>query len=810
MSELLSDLRYALRTLRRSPGFTLAAVLTLALGIGATTAVFTVLNGVLLRPLPYRAPAELVRVYDINQENGITHGAFSPQDFADLEADSVAFAGMGAYLYGPGQIGIDLAGSGEPTRLTDALVSADFFRTMGVAPMLGRVPSRDEYRTGADRVAVLSDGLWRRQFGADLSVVGRKITLGGEPFTVVGVMPAAFVFPGPDVDLWLPLSLVTDDQIPHRRDVRWLSVVARLARGSTPAAAQRRASEIIAGLATSFPEADRGWTAARVIPLQNAITGDVRPALQALFAAVTLVLFIACANIASLLLARTSGRSQEVAIRSALGASRGRLARQFLVESVVLATLGGAAGFVLAWWGVRVLIALGGGMIPRAESIAPGATVLGFALLATAACALLFGAVPAWRAAGSGAARLGETGRGSSPGRQRSRLRGGLVVAETALAMLLLAGAGLMVRSLWHLTHIDPGLRAEHVLTLSISVSSARHPSAEDRAAFRNAVLERLAALPGVIAAGGSKTLPLQGGGEQYGFNLPGRPSRDHAAAPMIETYIVTTGYFRALGIPVLQGRVFTAADRPAGEGGTPGVVVNQTFAQSRWPGEDAVGKTLQLGDASIPVLGIVGDVRNHGLADAPREAVYVPITFFSRSHLALFLRTAGNPLALVNSARRAIWSLDPDQAITDITTVDELVSSSVAQPRFFTVLVTLFGGLALLLSAVGLYGLLAFTVQQRTRELGIRVALGAGRGEVLAMVLRQSLGLTGAGLALGALGALLLTRFLASQLYGVAPGDPTTLTAAGLTLALVAIAASVIPARRATRIDPVIALREE
>jgi len=811
METFVQDVRYALRTLRKSPGFTTAALLTLALGIGATTAIFSVLHGVLLRPLPYHAPRELVRVYDVSPANGIEHGLFSPDDFADLAADSSAFASMAAYLYAPGQIGVDLAGAGEPSRLTDALVSSRFFHTLGVAPELGRVPAPSEYLAGADRVVVLSDALWRGRFGGDSTVVGRTVTLDGTPFTVVGVMPASFAYPGPDADVWVPISLITDDQIPRRRDVRWMSVVARLRPQVTVAAARRRAAAVIARLARTYPQADGSWTDARVVGLHDAITGDVRPALLALFGAVGLVLLIACVNIANLLLVRTTGRSREIAVRTAFGATRSRVARQFLVESLVLAGIGGALGLALATWTVRVLVTMADGAIPRAGAVGLDLPVVGFAGVVAVVSAMIFGMLPAWRAAHADVRGLHEGGRGAAGGRRRREVRTGLTVAETALAMLLLVGAGLMVKSLLRLTHVDPGLHADRVLTMSVVVSSVRHPTSEARAAYRDALLERLGALPGVVAVGGSKTLPLHGGGERYGFTIPGRAS-DAGAPPMTETYIVTPGYFAALGIPVLRGRAFTAADRPSADaaGSMPGVVVNRSFARRYWPGVDPVGKTLALGNTTIPVIGVVGDVRNDGLADAPTAAVYAPISVFSRSHLSLFLRTAGDPLALIGPARRAIRSLDPEQTITDVTTVDALVSTSVAQPRFFTVLVALFAGLALGLSAVGLYGVLAFNVQERTRELGIRIALGAERDRVLAMVFRESMALTGGGLAVGAVGAVLLTRLLASQLYGVSPTDPATFVASAIVLALVAAGASTIPARRATQIDPMEALRHE
>jgi predicted permease len=811
MDTLLRDARVAIRALRRSPGFTLVAVLCLALGLGANVAIFTVIDGVLLQPLPYREPGRLVRVFDVNAKSSIFTGSFSPQDFDDLVRDgSATYASVGAYWFTPGLTGMNLTGTGAPERIGDALVSADFFRTMGVRAALGRTLRPEENVPGADRVVVLSDGFWRRRFGGDPQVIGRTLTLEGQPFTVVGVMPPSFRFPAGDPDLWAPLSLVGDDDIPHIRSLRWMEVVARLQPGISVDRAQAQTSALLARLESAYPKSNEGWGSAHVLTLHDAVAGDVRPALLVLLAAVALVLLIACANLANLLLTRGAARARELAVRSALGAGHGRLVRQLLTESVILALAGGVLGLLIGEWGVQALLAMGGSSIPRAEMIRPEARVVIFALLISLFTALLFGLLPALRVARTDFHLLRDGGRAGSAGRERRRVRSALVVAETALAMLLLAGAGLMMKSFWTLSHVNPGFNAERVLSFRITAPDAAGGDQEQwlahQKAERDQIFERLAGLPGVTAVGGSKTLPLHGGGEPYEFSIPGRTSAS-LILPKSGAYIVTPGYFQALGFPLVRGRGFTDADRPPAP---LVVVVNQAFAREYWPNDDALGKTLRFGDTDVPIVGVAGDVRNDGLAAASATAVYVPATTFFRSTLNVFVRTTGDPLRLAQAAQRAIWEIDPQLPISDVTTLQRVVTDTVARPRFFTLLVGLFGGLALLLAAIGMYGVISYTVRQRTHEIGIRMALGARTTNVLGMVMRDAMALTGTGLVLGLAGALLLTRFLASQLYGVAPTDAATLAAMAAVLCAVALLASWIPARRATRVDPLVALRDE
>jgi predicted permease len=808
MDTLLQDLRYAVRTFLRSPGFAAVAVLTLALGIGLNTAIFSVVNGVLLRPLPYRDADALVRLHHVHPEKAAEGGPFSPQDFEDLKAGASGFESLAAYQHEPGQTGVSLTGSGaEPRRVQAAFVSAEFFPLLGVGAARGRTLRSEENVPGADRVVVVSDALWRSRFGADPSLVGRTVTLDGEPFTVVGVMPPSFAFPAREAEAWVPLSLVGEDDVPHERGVRWLDVVGRLRPGATPEGALSSANAVLARLAADHAESNEGWTRARVETLRDSIVGPVRPALMVLLGTVVLVLLVACANLANLLLARASAREREIAIRTALGAGRGRLVRQMLTESVLLALLGGALGLALAGAGVRALLALSAGTIPRPDEVGLDARVALFALLLSLLTSVLFGLVPALRAArGATSDTLRDGGRGGTQ-RRGGRTRAALVLAQTAAAMVLLVGAGLLINSFWRLLNVDPGFRADGVLVASFDIPS-RYDTPAKMNGYRDEVLRRVAEVPGVVAAGASKTEPLQGGGEKYEFTLPGRTGADATLAPADGTMIVSPGYFAALGIPLLRGRTFDPRDD---DGDAPPVVmVNQATARRYWPGQDPVGQTVQIGETPLTVVGVVGDVRNDGLAAPAEPAVYFPFGLAPRVATQLFVRTSGDPAAAAGAVRRAIYEADPLQPIAQIRTLRTAMAETVAQPRFFTLLLGIFGGLAVGLAALGLYGVVAYSVTRRTTEIGIRMALGARPAEVVAMVVRRSVGPTAAGILVGAAGALLLSRLMASMLFQVRPADPATYVAAALLLASVALLASWLPARRAARIQPTLALRAD
>jgi putative ABC transport system permease protein len=807
MEGILQNIRFALRTFRRSPGFALVAVLTLALGIGINTAIFSVVNGVLLRPLPYADPGRVVRLYHVHAEKAPKGGPFSPQDFDDLKAGVRGFQSLAAYWFVPGESGLNLTGDGrEPMRVQGAYVSREFFPLLGVAAARGRT-LRGDNLPGADRVVVLSDRFWRSRFNADPSAVGRTVTLDGKPFTVVGVMPPRFAYPAREAEVWVPVSLIGENDIPHERGLRRLDVVGRLAPGSPPAAALSSVNTVLGRLAFDHADTNEGWGRARAESLRDSLVGPVRPALLVLLATVVLVLLVACANLANLLLARASAREREIAIRTALGAARGRLVRQMLTESLVLALLGGVVGLVLAAFGVRALLALSAGTLPRADEVGIDAGVAAFALLLSVATAVLFGLVPAVRTArGATAEVLRDGGRGGTE-RRGGHTRSMLVLAETAAAMVLLVGAGLLVNSFWRLVSVDPGFRPDHVLVASFDIPTT-YDTPEKMNAYRSELLRRVGELPGVTAVGAAKTQPLHGRGEPMEFALPGRSGADAVLRPSSGTYIVSPGYFAALGIPVQRGRAFEtrddAADAPAV------LMVNQSAARRYWPGADPVGQTVQFGGAPFTVIGVAGDVRNEGLASATGPAVYLPFGVAPRLATRLFVRTAGDPAAGARAVRDAIHSADPLQPIADIRTMRGAMADTVAQPRFFTLLLGIFGGLSVFLAALGLYGVVTYSVTRRTTEIGIRMALGACAPDVVLMVIRRAMSPAIGGIVAGTLAAVGLARLLASMLFEVRPGDPLTFIAAALLLALIALLASWLPARRASRVDPMLALRAD
>ncbi|MGH7664322.1 MAG: ABC transporter permease [Gemmatimonadaceae bacterium] len=809
MDTLLQDLRYTFRTLNRSRAFTTAVILMLALGIGATSAIFSVVNGVLLQPLPYRDPGQLVRVMQTAPAEGVvvTDGAFSPQDFEDFEREKPGYERLAAWY----EDAATLLGGGEPEEVAAAWVSAGFFETLGVGAAVGRGLIAEENVVGADHSIVLSDGLWRRRFGSDRSIVGRTVSLDGETFVVVGVMPPAFAFPARDTDIWLPVSLIREDDIPRTRGLRWLSVLGRLESGLTIETASTSTNTLLARLEREYPATNTGWGTGEVVPLKESMVRDVRPALAVLLAAVALVLLIVCVNLANLLLARGAARAREFAIRAAVGARGTRIIRQLLTESITLALAGGLLGLLLAFWGVDVLLALSAGTIPRPDEIQPDARVVGFTLVVSLATGIVFGLMPAFRASAvSFHDTLKESGRGETVGGggglRRRRARTLLVVAETALAVVLLSGAGLMIRSLWNLAAIDPGFRGENVLALGVSTDGASLPDESRRNAYRRELIRSLEDIPGVLAVGGSKTLVLEGGGEPYGYSLPGRTS-DSSVAPESGTYIVTPGYFRALGIPFVSGRTFREAadDDPRTE-----VIINQALADRYWPDEDPVGKIMRIGETDFPIVGVVGNVRNDGINQPASPAAYVPGSVFQRSNMTLYVRTSRDPLRMIDAITAAVRQVNPNQPISNVTTLPQLLTGAIARPRFYTLLLGIFGTLALVLAALGVYGVLSYGVSQRRHEMGIRMALGARAGDVLRMILKEGMVIAFVGLAAGLVAAFAATRVLGSLLYGVDPADPATFMAVAGLLACVALLAIYVPARRAARLNPSVALRSE
>lgn len=811
MEQLIRDLQHGARNLLRTKGFTFIAVLTLALGIGATTAIFSVVSSVLLRPLPYAEPDALVALHQASPERGIDASGFSADDLKDLEAGVPVEAT--AYFDRPGTVAVTFsAPDAEPIRVPAAYVDGDFFRTLGVQPALGREFRPDEQVPGSDRAVILSHALWRTRFNATPDVVGRTITIESEPFLVAGVMPPQFDFPTPEIGAWLPLSLLGENDVgPTVRDNRWLNAVARLAPGATAESAEREATAVASRLAAEYPATNGDWDRVAVTSLSEVLIGDARPALLVLLGAVVLVLIIACANLANLLLARGTGRSREIAVRQALGASRTRLIRQLLTETLLLALFGGLLGLGMAIWGVDALVALAADSLPRAHTVSVDAGVVVFGLGITVVTAMLFGLLPALRISRTPTSQmLREGDRAGTAGKERFAARNSIVIAETALAMLLLVGTGLMARSFWNLITIDPGFEAENVLSVGVSVPTDQLVTENDYEPahrYREEMIRRLAAIPGVTAVGGAKTMPLAAGGEPLPFTLPGSDREVNAEGG---TFMVTPQYFEALGIQLRRGRTFTDADRPGDIDGPVPIVVNEALARRLWPGEDPIGKSLAIGRSTASIVGEVGNVRSGGLSVDPPGAIYLPSRYSHRSSLKLFIRTTQEPARMMGAVRRELQAFAPDQPIGEMAALSQVVQRSVSQPRLFTALIAGFGGLALLLAVLGIYGVIAYTVAQRKREIGIRMALGQSRGSVTGMVVRQTLRLAGTGAAVGIVAALAGTGVLRSQLFGISPTDPLAFAATAVALLLAAAVAGLVPALRAARIDPMIAIRND
>ena len=809
MSSGLHDLRYAGRALLKSPGFTTVAVLTLALGIGANTAIFSVVNGVLLKPLPFHEAERLVQVFEVTR-GGL--GTASPPNFTDWRADNTVFREMGAYTATAGVLG----GSGDPQRIAGAAVTGGFFPVLAEAPTIGRAITETDAVVGQGRVVVLGHALWQRRFGGDPGITGRTVQLDGGDYTVIGVMPAGFEYPA-GAEMWVPLAF-TEEDLATQRGAHYLDVIARLAPGTTVERASSEMTAIADLLEARYPDSNTGSSAV-VVPLREAIVGDARPALLILLGAVGFVLLMACANVANLLLARTAARKRELAVRSALGAGQGRLVRHLLAESVLLALIGGAAGLVLAKLALDVLLTLSVDGMPRLAETRLDGTVLVFTAAVSVLTGVVFGLLPAIR---SGRARdltaaLKSGGGAVAQDRTGGRTQAVLVVAEMALAVLLLAGAGLLSKSFLSLQRVDPGFNPRGVLTFDIALPRSGYPEPEDSRAFFGEFERRVAALPGVERVAGIFGLPLTGFNYTISVErLDGAPAYDE---PGEERYtqvrVVTPGYFRAMEIPLLAGRPLAQTDRAGTE---PVVVVNESAAELLWPGGDPLGHrfelgtTLGLGGPRIggTVVGVVADVRHHGPAEAPRPEVYAAHGQFPVDFLSMTVRTSMPPASLVNPVREQLRALDRSLAMDDVRTMEQRLAASVAQPRLYALLLSVFAAAALLLAAVGIYGVMSCAVRNRVNEIGIRRALGAEARDVLRMVVGSAMSLALGGLALGLLAAFALTRVLAGFLYGVSATDPLTFAAVAILLTAVALLASFIPARRAARVDPMIALREE
>ena len=802
IDELKQDLIYALRALRSAPGFALVALLTLALGIGANTAIFSVVRGVLLSPLPFPEADRVIRVWQANASENDLKSQVSEPDFLEWKAESKRFTSLAAYWYSPGGSGADLTGVGNPERIQGVYFTPGFFETLGARAAIGRTIRPEEAVAGNDRFVVLSDGLWKRRFGGDRSIVGRALTIDGNPFTVVGVMPPAFTYPADRVDFWMPLSIMGPDAIGRQRASRFMDVFGRLAPGVTEA----QAKDELAALARRIAEREtdaRGWDGVTTLPVREALIGDVRRPLLVLLGAVAFVLLITCVNIAGLLLARATARQRELAVRSALGAGRGRIMRQLLTESLVLAFIGGALGVALAYAGVGALGALGASELPRAAAIRIDATVMLYALAISTVAGLLFGLLPALRATSRNLQGVLRAGSRGSVGNAGNRLRGALVVAEVALAVVLVVGAGLATKSFARMLEIDPGFKAQNVLAVRLGMHYEKYGNERIRGYYES-LLAKIAAVPGVEAVGAAKDFPLRGAGETRPPTIPASangPERE-VRVPALH---VSTEYFRAMGIPMRAGRSFTSADRET----APLVwIVNESFAKRYFPNESAVGKTLRMGNTPIEIVGVIGDFRQKNLTEPPEPTVYMHYLQNMRAGLSLAIRTTGDPLRYANAVREAIWSVDRDQTITSVETLSAIVGGNVARPRLLASLLLLFGVMGLSLGALGIYGVLAFAVSQRRQEIGVRVALGATPRSVLGLIVSQGMTLAVIGVVAGIAGALVLTRVMTAVLYDVRATDPTTFAVVVIVLLGTALVASWLPARRALRIDPVQALR--
>ncbi|HLN58437.1 MAG TPA: ABC transporter permease [Thermoanaerobaculia bacterium] len=808
MRNLVRDLRFAARTLRGSPGFTAIVLTTIALGIGANTAIFSVVNAVLLRPLPYARPQRLIAAYQTMPNQGISSNGVSYLNFSDWAEQARSFDALGAIRMHD----FTLTGRGEPALVAAGTVTSNVFALLGSRPLLGRGLVLSDDAPDAAPTAVLTERLWRERFGADPAVLGKTVHLDQRPFTIVGVMPALFMTPPnvPPAELWTPLPKdpVFDD-LRQKRGGHYLTIVGRLKDGVSIAGAQAELATIAQGLARRYPKENEGW-GVRLVPLPESLVAGVRTALLLLLGAVGFVFLIACANVANLLLARTSARAQEFAIRAALGAGRATLVRQALTECLLLGLAGGGLGLALAFAATGALRAWLPADLPRVGEIGIDAGVLRFSFLASLLSAVVFGLAPALQASGaslSGALKEGSAGAGESRGKKR--LRNLIVVAETAFAFVLLVGAGLFAKSFAHLQNVPLGFDPSRVLTAGMSLPRTQYSKPEEWLGFYTTLVERLEAKPGVEGVAASLPLPLYGAGLNFGFRIEGRAETPGADLSANYTAL-TPSYFRVLGIRLLQGRLLTARD---GAQSPKVCVISQTFARRHFPGANPIGQRLLFGfkqSVQREIVGVVADVRRDGLGVVSRPEMYVPFAQEPWWAAYVVIRTSGDPMRLAAVVRNEVGALDPTLPIESVQPMAQIVSESVAQPRFRTTLLGLFGALALLLSVIGIYGVISYSVGRRKREVGIRLALGAESGDVLRLVLGEGLVLTGAGLAAGAVGAAVLTRFLASLLFDVGRLDPATYAAAALTLAGAGLLASWLPARRAMRVDPVTALREQ
>lgn len=801
--DIIQDVRYGARILFKNPSFTIIAVLALALGIGANTAIFTVVNAVLLRPLPYKNPERLMTVWEDASRIGFPHNTPSPANFIDWRDQNQLFEAMAALH----RQTFNLTGNGEPERIDGRRVSTNLFALLGIDPQLGRVFLPEEDQPGSNRVVMLSNRLWHRRFGADPSIVGKTLSLNGEAYTVVGVMPQRFEFPTREDELWVPIAF--DSVEAGRRGSHYLEVIGRTKPGVTLEQAQAEMNNIGARLEQQYPNTNSN-IGVTVIPLHEDLVGDIKPALLMLLGAVGFVLLVACANVANLLLARAAVRQKEIAVRMALGASRWRLVRQFLTESVLLGALGGIFGLGLSFVALIVLKSFIPESISQASAIAIDGRVLGFTFLISILTGVIFGLAPAAQRSEFNDV-LKDGGREGVAGSRGNRMRGLLVIGEVAVSLLLLIGAGLLINSFMRLRNLDPGFQSDHVLTLGIVLPQSKYPDRSKRAAFYSEVLRRVESLPGVKSAGVVNWIPLVFQGDSIGISIEGQPDPNLSQRPNAATRVINPNYFASMGMRFLKGRNLDDRDKSTT---VPVAVISESMAKRFWPNQDPIGKRFTPGDPTQPdqwiqVIGVVNDIRQFELTAEPKPQMYLTyeqVGFFAPRYLVV--KTDVEPSSLAGAVRNAVWEVDKDQPVSNIATMEEVLSDSIARQRFSMLLLAIFAGVALVLAAVGIYGVMSYSVAQRTHEIGIRMALGAQTSAVLKLAVGYGLKLVLVGVVVGLIAAFLLTRVMSTLLFGVTPTDPMTFAVISAILIFVALIASYIPARRATKVDPVIALR--
>ena len=811
MDALWKNITYSVRMLLKKPGVTIVAIIAIGLGIGANTAIFSVVNTVLLQPLPYEQPQQLVMLSSEQRNQALDgRGTFSVPDFFDVQKSATTLQ----YVATVQRSGTIITQGGDPERVIGAVVSSDYFSVLGVKPELGRVFTRDEDKPGASPVIVLSHGLWQRRFGGDQSIIGREIDLGGKT-TVIGIMPAGFEYPISDdenQDYWEPLfsAAFMTKEIREERANRLLDVIARLKPGVTVTQAKADLDLLSRQVEHQSPESNTN-VIFNAVSMHENVTRDYRTALFVMLGAVGLVLLIACANVANLLLARAVARQKEVAIRMALGASRRRIASQLLTESVLLALAGGVVGLLLATWGTELLIAYGPADVPRLHEVAIDRYVLAFTFGMATLTGLLFGLVPAIQASRPDPGNmLKETGRGLSHG-ARNRVRSALIVSEVALSLMLLAGAGLLINSFWRLLHTDAGFDPRSVLALDIPLNRATYTKPEQRSAAFQQLIQRMKNVPGVRDAAVVSNVPLTDFDVEVSFQIEGRAPYKPGEEAVADYTVASGDYFRTMDIALLRGRVFTDADAA----NSPQVaVVSNAFAKQYFPNDDAIGKRIILdGDDKTPreIIGVVGDVRRKGLDVAVQPEMYFSYLQKPERRMNVVLRTeAPDASQLTQPARAEVKAFNPAQIIWRVQTLEQLLGTSVAPRKFNMMLLAIFASVALILAAIGLYGVMSYSVSWQTHEIGIRMALGASRRDVLRLVVRQGMKMTLLGLALGLVGAFFVSRVLIGMLYGISPTDPLTFTGVSIVLLVVALLACLLPARKATRVDPIVALRAE